>query len=435
MKVLISGGGIAGLTLALKLLQQQVDVVLLEKNTAPSAKYKGELLQPKSLAILKDLGVIERILESGHRIDRTVVKELGLSKLGLQQAELHYGVLKHEFPYALMIPHEQLKQILLEACLKLSPTFYQAGVKLISLGPLNHPIKTEAIIERNGQIESIKSDFFVGAEGKISPVRKSLRIRLRKKAYNHQFLTVSFSKPPTLTDATILTKQRYFLGLFPLPNDRVRSVYLIKPDEYKEIIREGLDSFYQRYIDLMPEMEGYVNQINSFKDIQLMIPEGLHTDRYVRGNAVIIGDAAHSVHPMAGEGMNLAIQDADILGDLLHWMNEQGLSDPRYLRRYEQVRKARVQLISSLSNQSAQVYSFHHALWRRFRIKVLQTIQRNDRLHFKQILNISGLGAWRETLFDRLSEVGFIPPLNLPNEFDQEQYFYDKKQDYPWRKC
>lgn len=429
MRVFISGGGIAGLTLALKLLQHNIDVLVVEKNKVPSTKYKGELLQPKSLDILKDLGVIDQVLKYGKKISRTIIKELDINK----QAEWDYSILDHEFNYAWMIPHEKLKEILLEACLQLNPSFYRKGVKFLSLEPTEGDLKEEALIEKSGQTERVSSDIFIGAEGRISPVQKDLGIARRKKKYNHQFLTVTFPKPPNLKEATIVAKEDQLLGVFPLANDLVRTILLIKPGEYKQMIQSGLETFYKKYTDLMPLMDGYVHQIDSYKSIQLMIPVGFHAESYVKGNAALIGDAAHSVHPMAGEGMNLAIQDADILGELLAWMNQHDYEKPELLRWFEKVRRPRAAHVSDISHQSALVYSYNSKPWRRFRIQVLQRIQQNKRLHFKQMLNISGLGEWEETLTDRFAQAGILKPKRLTNNFNQADYFYTKKDDYPWK--
>ncbi|MFV8829103.1 FAD-dependent oxidoreductase [Alkalihalobacterium sp. APHAB7] len=431
MKVFISGGGIAGLTLALKLLKYNVDVIVVEKNAKPSTKYKGELLQPKSIEILSHLGLGKQLSRYGQKIETMVVKSLDPTH-GEKSAKWDYRILEHSFNYAMMIPHEKLKELLLEACHQLKNDFYLADTKFLSLEPKETDLKEIAVIEQSGEVKRVSSEFFIGAEGRISPVRQALGIGVKQKKYNHHFLTVSFPRPPQLKDATIITKEDQLLGLFPLPNDLVRTVLLIKQGEYKQLLRNGLNTFYKKYINLMPEMDGYVQSIDSFKKIQLMIPVNHHAENYVYENAAIIGDAAHSVHPIAGEGMNLAIQDSDVLGELLAWMNSTNRLDPIHLRWFERVRRPRVEYISNLSHFSALVYSYDFALWRKFRMQVLQRIERNTRLHFKQILNISGLGAWEENMLDRLIQAGFPLAQQFGQSFDQVEHFYNKKDDYPW---
>lgn len=74
---------------------------------------------------------------------------------------------------------------------------------------------------------------FIGAESISSPFWEELDILLKQNKYNHYSLTVSFPRPQTLTEAKMIVQGHYFLGLFPLPEYRVRTVLLIKPEEYK----------------------------------------------------------------------------------------------------------------------------------------------------------------------------------------------------------
>jgi 2-polyprenyl-6-methoxyphenol hydroxylase-like FAD-dependent oxidoreductase len=283
--------------------------------------------------------------------------------------------------------------------------------------------------------QSIEAQFYVGAEGRVSTVRDEMDVHIKQNSYNHHFLTVSFPSPPSLKSLSIITTQQRFLGLFPLPDQQVRSVLLIKPGKYKTMRKQGLDSFYQAYSDLMPDMEGYVNQVRSWKQIQLMIPVRHNVSSYVQDNCVLVGDAAHSVHPMAGEGMNLAIQDSDVLGELICWMYETGHTDASRLKWYEQVRKPRAEFVSSLSHQAALLYSFPSLSWQKLRMKGIHNTERNRRLHFKQMLNTSGLGIWKFTILDRMKQIGLAPNIGSNKTVsapEQQSHFFTEKDDYPW---
>ena len=98
----------------------------------------------------------------------------------------------------------------------------------------------------------------------------------------------------------MVVRGHYFLGLFPLPDLQVRTVLLIKKSEYKEMKRGGLDSFYRYYTRLKPELDGYVQHITAWKEIQLMVPTRHNAARYTAGNCALMGDAVHTVHPIAG---------------------------------------------------------------------------------------------------------------------------------------
>ncbi|WP_349409795.1 NAD(P)/FAD-dependent oxidoreductase [Pseudalkalibacillus sp. SCS-8] len=437
-EVMIVGGGIAGLTLAVKLASCNIDVLLVEKDEKSGTIYKGELLQPKSLEILNQLGVYDQIKQHGEALPSIEMIEYHQDEKGLEllgRNEFRYDILNSRFNTSVMIPHEKLKEILFREARK-HPTF-------VHLKPARFTGFTYAKGKRKARValpdreQLVSAKFYVGAEGRVSPVRNEMKVTLKKHSYNHHFLTVSFPRPASLKSSKIITTQEKFLGLFPLPDNQVRSVLLIKPGEYKLMRKQGLDSFYQAYIDLMPELEGFVNQIQSWKQIQLMIPLRHNASRYVEDNCILVGDAAHSVHPMAGEGMNLAIQDADVLGELLCWMYETGQLEFDHLKGFEQVRKPRAEFVSRLSHQAALMYSFSTSTFQKLRMKGISNTERNKKLHFKQMLNTSGLGIWRFSLFDRMKQAGFVPSFiggNTISDSEQLTHFFTKEDDYPWMK-
>jgi 2-polyprenyl-6-methoxyphenol hydroxylase-like FAD-dependent oxidoreductase len=424
--VLISGGGIAGLTLALKLVARGVRVTILEKYAREGIMYKGELLQPKSIEILAASGLLPDLMVSGYRISRTLIEE---REHAGPPVSLDYGVLPSDYAFALMIPHDVLKQLVLTRAA-------QSGL-LTVLKPahlLSYDEKSgHAFFSHDGKQETLRAHFFVGAEGKFSTFRARLNIHCRKTNYNHQFLTVTVPRPAELRDATVVSRGDRFIGLFPLPDDQVRTVLLVREGELRALRRAGLPAFFRAYHELVPMMKGYVDQLENWKQIQLMIPLRQEAERYVSGRSAIIGDAAHSVHPMAGEGMNMAIQDADVLASLLAWMLQTGTTDEQTLRRYEAIRKPRAMFVAQVSHLSALAYSYRLPFVERMRTTVLRRIANSEYLLRQYMINISGLGMAGETLFDRALQLGLWPARRtVPNGLQTPVQWFSERTDYPW---
>ncbi|PSL51129.1 2-polyprenyl-6-methoxyphenol hydroxylase-like FAD-dependent oxidoreductase [Salsuginibacillus halophilus] len=440
--VLIVGGGVAGLTLALKLVRCDVDVLLVEKEPSESPLYKGELVQPKSLEILDKVDILQDMYEWSYPLADTVSKEVDTffdqQPVERMETRLSYKQLaKTPYNEARMIRHEKLRELLFAKLSTYETFHHMRPAKFTGFTNENDPLKRRAVIEtKDGTVEHVFADIYVGAEGRASNVRKSMNVDIRETKYNHQFLTVSFPKPPSLTEAVMYASQSSFLGLFPLPDGEVRTVLLVEQGEWKAMKREGPEAFARAVKQFMPEMEGYVDQIPSWKAIQLMIPIRFNVSHYVEDNKVIIGDTAHSVHPMAGEGMNLAIQDADVLGELIGWMHKRGDMDLTHLKWFEHVRKPRAEYLSKLSHQSALVYAFYHPLWRKLRMRALYHMENNARLHFKQMLNVSGLGLWKSNIFDYMMHMGLPPGLARGRKLParrQQKHIFTEADDYPWQ--
>ncbi len=436
--VMIIGGGISGLTLAVKLGRCDVKTLLIEKDKKSGLIYKGELLQPKSLEVLDRIEVLDEVKENGFLLPTIEFYEYNQKDNGMMEElsanEFRYDVIDSPYNTSLMIPHERLKELLFLEVSKYESVDYLQPAKFTGFTDDN-PENKKAIIQTNEGEREIHASFYVGAEGRASPTRTAMEVEMKKTKYNHHFLTVSFPRPDSLTESTIITTQNKFVGLFPLPNNEVRSVLLIKPGEYKTMREEGLESFYRAYCELMPELEGYVHQIDTWKKIQLMIPVRHNVSNYVKNNIILTGDAAHSVHPMAGEGMNLAIQDSDVLGELLCWMFQSNQTEWKRLKWYEKVRKPRAEYVSNLSHQAALLYSFPYRPWQRLRIKGVQQTEHSSLLHYKQMLNTSGLGIWKFNLVDRMKQAGLLPAKggNGHNSTKRkERVLFTKNDDYPW---
>ncbi len=427
--VFISGGGIGGLCLALKLAKNGVDVTVAERLPGPSPIYKGELLQPKSLEIFSDLQVLNQIMDHGHKIENLQLQELNSQYKRLNESILYYTHLPSDTPYAVMIHHEKLKELIRKRAGNFPNFHYLKGTVCERIEG-----QTAYVKNRETKKESmIESTFIIGAEGRTSVTRDRMGITVEEETYNHHFLTVTFPRPDSLTEGKIISNDHAFLGLFPLPDNQVRSVYLIPAGEFKKLRKEPISTFHQLYINMCPELDGYVQHIESWKPIQLMVPQRYHIDTYTQNHLALLGDAAHTVHPMAGEGMNMAIQDADVLGELLSDMFKQERLSTVNLEWFPKVRRSRVTYQLFISHLSALAYSYPYKTIRWLRGNGVKRMEKDPILHFKQMLNVSGLGVWKETIVDRMVMAGLLPLRDENATSNKREKRFTREEDYPWK--
>ncbi|MED4127152.1 MULTISPECIES: FAD-dependent oxidoreductase [Shouchella] len=423
-QVLIVGGGVAGLTAALKLAKHGINVIVVEKSPHLGHAYKGELIQPKTIQLFERAGIYESFSSAWTTFSTIETSELDVHLKPMLRSSMDYKQLPPPYQYAAMLPHSEIKRLLLKEVKQ-----YKAFT-LLQPATFEQLEENKAIIKQGKQKTTIAFEFIIGAEGVNSRVREQAGIERKRHVYEHDFLTVSFPAPSGLKHGHLIATKDRFLGLFPLPNGYVRTVYLIRKGEYKTWRKGPLQVFYDHYVSLFPALDGYVQNIKEWKAIQLMVPIRQHANHYVKDNIALIGDAAHSVHPMAGEGMNLAIQGADCLGELLIDLYERRKGNA-FLNQYESVHKKRVKAIMNLSHLGGLAYGKEGKAWQRSRTFALKQLLNNETLLTKYMFNISGLGFWPFSVKDSVTLVKRSKTTKVLNEM--EQYQYDVEDDYPWK--
>jgi len=187
--------------------------------------------------------------------------------------------------------------------------------------------------------EILSADLVVGADGARSFVRSAVGIEAREWPYE-QMAFVTHLTPEKPHGSTAW--QRFLrdgpLGILPLNDGRVSVVWSTAPEQAQAALAAD-DAETGR---MLSEASDYV-----LGKLEVAGPQGAfplcarHASSYVLPNVALIGDAAHAIHPLAGQGANLGLQDAAELAAQVSRAVADGLhpGDRPVLRRYERARK------------------------------------------------------------------------------------------------
>ncbi len=187
--------------------------------------------------------------------------------------------------------------------------------------------------------ESLTADLVVGADGARSFVRSAVGIETNEWPYQ-QTAFVTHLQPEKPHGGAAL--QRFLrdgpLGILPLQDGRVSVVWSTSPEQADAAL--AADDAATGH--MLSEASDYV-----LGSLEVAGPKGAfplcarHATGYVLPNLALIGDAAHAIHPLAGQGANLGLQDAAELAAQISGAIGQGLhpGDRPVLRRYERARK------------------------------------------------------------------------------------------------
>ena len=184
-----------------------------------------------------------------------------------------------------------------------------------------------------------RADVVVGADGARSCVRKFAGIKTNKWPYD-QMAVVTHLRPEHNHRRTAM--QRFLrdgpLGILPLDDGRVSVVWSTTPDNAQRAIAAADGELGRMLTDASDHALGELTVAAASGAFPL---SAQHARSYVSERLALIGDAAHAIHPLAGQGANLGLQDAAELANVMTAAVEQGLhpGDLPVLRRYERARK------------------------------------------------------------------------------------------------
>ena len=193
------------------------------------------------------------------------------------------------------------------------------------------------LVLKSGQ--QIQTDLVVGAEGARSPVREMAGISSSGWAYDQSAIVATVWPQRHHGEAA---RQRFLptgpLALLPIDNGCCSLVWSTSVPEAERLMALDERSFAHELAEASQQALGGIERIGPRAVFPLRLR---HADRYVLPGLALVGDAAHGIHPLAGQGVNLGLLDIAALADVLGAAREQDrdLGSMATLRRYERARK------------------------------------------------------------------------------------------------
>ncbi len=342
MKVVITGGGIAGLTTAIALQQAGISCTIYE--AAPELKPVGAgiVLAANAIKAFEKIGIAEAILKKGRLLDaftildstgKTIIKtnsslvraKFGNDNFTIHRADLHQVLLS-------FIPPENLH--LNKRCVHLEQT----------------PDKVTLYFQDGSKVEA---DYVLACDGIHSAIRSKLLPGVYPRYAGYTCWRAVVDTPHlALNEATETWGTSGRFGIVPLPAGKIYWFACIPAAQNDQ----NLKNYTSRHL------------LNYFKDFHSPIPELLrHSQneqllwndicdikplkRFAFGNILLLGDAAHATTPNMGQGACQAIEDAVILAT--EWQKTTRVTEA--FRNFEQKRFARTNYITKQSRRIGQM--------------------------------------------------------------------------------
>lgn len=199
----------------------------------------------------------------------------------------------------------------------------------------------------------LECDLAVLADGGRSSLREQLGISVRQRPYGQSALIANISPAEAHCGQAFerFTDQGP-MALLPLPDNRCALVWTRTGDDTQRLAALDERSFLRELQDVFGYRLGRLCQVGARHVYPLTLTEA---DEQVRSHLVVLGNAAHSLHPIAGQGFNLSLRDADALARTL-LESEQGPGDLATLQRYRDRQQLDQQLTVGFSDKVTRLF-------------------------------------------------------------------------------
>jgi 2-polyprenyl-6-methoxyphenol hydroxylase-like FAD-dependent oxidoreductase len=343
----IAGGGPAGVMLGFLLARAGVSVIVLEKHKDFFRDFRGDTIHPSTLQLMHELGLLDEFLKVQHDEIRNLRVMIGTSEI--QMADFSHLPTVCKF-IALMPQWDFLNFLAAQG--KRYPGFdlrlETEATDLIVEGAGGDERVVGLRADGPGGPLEIRADLVVGADGRHSIVRERARFEVNHLGAPMDVLWMRLSRKPSDPEQTggyinfghmLVTLNR---------RDYWQCAFVIRKGGYDKVREGGLDAFRSEIARLAPFLVDRVAELKEWDDISLLTVAVDRLSKWWRPGLLCIGDAAHTMSPIGGVGVNVAVQDAVAAANILAAPLRDGRLATAHLEQVQRRRTFPVKVIQTM---------------------------------------------------------------------------------------
>ncbi|HEV3437778.1 MAG TPA: FAD-dependent oxidoreductase [Gemmata sp.] len=329
----VVGGGPAGMVLGFLLARAGVDVVVLEKHGDFLRDFRGDTIHPSTLEIFHELGLLEDFLTRPHQ----QVQQLSGVVGGIEFPLANFSHLPTKCQFIAFMPQWDFLNFVADRA-RHYPTFHlRMQAEATDLMEESDRVVGVHATTPNGPLE-VRAALTVGADGRRSTVRAKAGMVVQNLGAPMDVLWMRLSRRDTDPHIALgrIDNGRILIMLFR--GDYWQCGFVIPKGGYETIRSLGIEAFRAQIVSIDPTLADRVSELRSWDDVKLLTVGVDRLQKWFRPGLLCIGDAAHTMSPVGGVGINLAIQDAVATANILAASLKASKTTLQHLRHVQQRR-------------------------------------------------------------------------------------------------
>jgi 2-polyprenylphenol 6-hydroxylase len=356
--ILIVGGGMVGLTMAAALQQfeatRKLKILVIDNNEfntsaaqQPHAKLRVSAITRATEQLLTQMQAWPDLASTSAYDKMQVWDATGSGAIHFDAAELAEPNLGH------IIANADIRAALINSLVDKPNVELLAPVKATALSLAKDANTHHQVTLSNGKdsndkdnSEQVTASLLIAADGANSWLREQVQIPLSTEAYEQSALVCQIA---TEQAHDFCARQRFLatgpLALLPLTDPKLCSiVWSTTPEQAKALQGMSAEDFNEQLTNASEQTLGKLT-LDSDRFVFPLIRR--HAQQYLAPGVALIGDAAHTIHPLAGQGANLGMMDAATLAEVINNALTKGhaLNNAKAQRAYERWRKSENQMM------------------------------------------------------------------------------------------
>ena len=344
--VAVIGGGPGGATLANILASRGVSTVLVERQKDFSKEFRGEGLMPSGNEVLEQIGF------NLDDVDYRKVEEINLFYKGGLEANPEIDFLRRgELRW---VSQPQLLEKLIEKASGFDNFIFYRGYKAQDLIYSEDRVDGVLITDGNDEV-SIKAKVVIGFDGRTSMVRRKLNFEVKEYKLQPDVLWFKIPYPEKFipgSQAFFSLFPKSFLVAVPVYDEKLQVGWIIPAGSYGELRKQGQEKWIQYIKEKSPK--GFADHLQKCLDEKLISDPFIlkmtldRVKKWHKKGALLLGDAAHTMNAVGGQGLNIALRDAVVCANHLVPLMNGNPSNASLDKAFDAIEKERISEVSQV---------------------------------------------------------------------------------------